>query len=404
VKRTREDLALFGGPPAFAEPLHVGRPNTGDEAALLERLKDILARRRLTNGGRYSEELEQRIADLLGVRHCVAVCNGTVGLEIAIRALGMSGEVIVPSFTFIATAHALRWQGITPVFCDIDPLTHTIDPACVERLITPRTTGILGVHLWGRGCDAAALEEIAARRGLALLLDAAHAIGCSHRGRMIGAFGDAEVLSFHATKVLNAFEGGAIVTNNATLAERLRLMRNFGFADIDLVVCVGTNGKMSEAAAAMGLTSLDSLERFVAVNRRNHELYGQLLGDIPGVSLVRYDPRERANWHYVVVEIDAAAAGMHRDRVLEALQAERVMARRYFYPGCHRMEPYASEAPDAGLCLPETERLTERVLQLPNGTAVGPAEIAEVCQMVRLVVGGGTALRQRDARLGSGLA
>src|SRR5262249_29470985 len=159
----------------------------------------------------------------------VAICNGTVALEIAIRALGLSGEVIVPSFTFIATAHALQWQGITPVFCDIDPQTHNLNPRRIDQLITPATTAILGVHLWGRTCDADALNEIANLRNLKLLFDAAHAFGCSHKGRMIGNFGDAEVFSFHATKFFNTLEGGAVVTNNDELADKCRLMRNFGF-------------------------------------------------------------------------------------------------------------------------------------------------------------------------------
>src|SRR5690349_4944149 len=202
------DLAIFGAPPVFEEPLHVGRPNIGDRERLLARINDMLDRRWLTNNGPFVQELEEKIAAFLGVKHCIAMCNATVGLEIAIRATGMTGEVIVPSFTFIATAHALQWQEITPVFCDIDPRTHNIDPQQVEKLITPRTTGIIGVHVWGRACDVAALEAIAARRRLTLLFDAAHAFGCSYRGRMIGGFGDAEVLSFHATKFFNSFEGG----------------------------------------------------------------------------------------------------------------------------------------------------------------------------------------------------
>jgi len=154
------------------------------------------------------------------VRHCIGMCNGTAAIEIAVRAMGWSGEVIVPSFTFVATVHALRWLGITPVFCDIDPRTHNIDPAKVEALITSRTTGILGVHVWGRPCDVESLEMIARRRRIVLLFDAAHAFACSRRGRMVGSFGDAEVFSFHATKFVNAFEGGAVVTNESDLAVR----------------------------------------------------------------------------------------------------------------------------------------------------------------------------------------
>jgi dTDP-4-amino-4,6-dideoxygalactose transaminase len=323
------------------------------------------------------------------------MCNATVALEIVIRALGLTGEVIVPSFTFVATAHALQWQEITPIFCDIDPRTHNLDPARVERMLTPRTSGIIGVHLWGRACDVGALSELAARRGLKLLFDAAHAFGCSHGGRMIGGFGDAEVFSFHATKFFNSFEGGAVVTNDDGLAERIRLMKNFGFAGYDNVVYIGTNGKMSEVSAAMGLTGLESLDEFIDVNRRNYERYRQELEGVPGVSLLAYDEGERCNYQYVVLEIDEAGAGVTRDQLMEVLWAENVLARRYFYPGNHRMEPYRSYFPNAGLLLPETERLAGRVLVLPTGTAVGPDHIAELCGIIRMVVAEGAAVGGR---------
>ncbi|KKK55456.1 hypothetical protein LCGC14_3074370, partial [marine sediment metagenome] len=224
------DLAIFGAAPAFNEPLHVGRPNIGNKGKFYERLDDILDRRWLTNDGCYVGEFEQKVAEYLGVKHCIAICNGTIALEIAIRALGLTGEVILPSFTFVATASALRWQGITPVFCDIDYQTYGLDWREIERAITPRTTGIIGVHVFGRPCATEMLTSIAKGNGLSLLFDAAHAFGCSHGGRMIGNFGNAEVFSFHATKFFNTFEGGAIVTNDDELAERVRLMKNFGFA------------------------------------------------------------------------------------------------------------------------------------------------------------------------------
>ena len=384
MKRSVDDLAIFGGPPAFAEVLHVGRPNIGDRGRLLERINDLLDRRWLTNNGPFLEEFEARLTDVAGVPHCVAMCNGTVALEIAIRALGMTGEVIVPSFTFVATAHALEWQGITPVFCDVDARTHTLDPDRVEALVTPRTTGIIGVHLWGRPCHTGALAEIARARGLRLLYDASHAFACSHEGRMIGGFGDAEVFSFHATKFLNSFEGGAVATSDGELAERMRMMRNFGFVGYDDVRYVGTNGKMAEISAAMGLTSLESMTEFTAVNRRNYHHYRACLEGTPGLSLTAYDERERCNFQYVVLEVEPGAEGVGRDLLQRVLLAENVFARRYFYPGCHRMEPYRSALPAAGLALPVTERLSNRVLSLPTGTAVGLEAIETICDVVRL--------------------
>ncbi|HEV2852074.1 MAG TPA: aminotransferase class I/II-fold pyridoxal phosphate-dependent enzyme [Thermoanaerobaculia bacterium] len=399
MKARVQDLAVFGGPRAFEESLPVGRPNIGDRGRLFARLNDLLDRRWLTNRGPYVQELEERIAALAGVRHCIATCNGTVALEIAVRALGMTGEVIVPSFTFIATAHALQWQEITPVFCDVDPRTHNLDPRHVEALITPRTTGIIGVHLWGRPCEVEALEEIALRRELRLLFDAAHAFGCTRAGRPAGSFGNAEVFSFHATKFLNAFEGGAVVTGDDDLAARIRLMKNFGFADYDEVVYVGTNGKMDEASAAMALTSLESMEEFIAANRRNYRRYRQGLAGVPGVRLLEYDETERNNYQYIVLEVDEASAGLGRDLLQRVLWAENVLARRYFYPGCHRMEPYRSYFPHAGLLLPVTERLVLRVLTLPTGTAVDEDQIAEICGVIRLAVAHGNeiAARLREA-------
>lgn len=386
LKNSIDDLAIFGGKPAFSDKLHVGRPNIGDRQRLMERINDLLDRRWLTNEGPFVKELEQRIADFVGIEHCIVICNATIALEIAIRALDLTGEVIVPSFTFIATAHALQWQEITPVFCDVDPATHNIDPSKVQELITPRTSGIIGVHLWGRPCQVDALSQIAQEHHLKLLFDAAHAFACSHQGRMLGNFGDAAVFSFHATKFLNTFEGGAIVTHDDNLAKKIRLMKNFGFVDYDDVRYVGTNGKMSEISAAMGLTGLDSLDEFIEVNRQNYHHYREELCDLPGLSMVTYNESEKNNYQYVILEIDEQATGVSRDQMVAILHAENVLARRYFYPGCHRMEPYRSERPEAGLALPETERLSRKVLALPTGTAVGQAEIARIAQIIRLAL------------------
>jgi dTDP-4-amino-4,6-dideoxygalactose transaminase len=378
-----ESLAIFGGQPAFAEKLHVGRPNLGDRKALLQRVDAICDSRWLTNSGACVEEFEKRIADFVGVKHCIPMCSGTLALEIAIRALELAGEVIIPSFTFVATAHALHWQQITPVFCDIDPRTHNLNPAKIEQLITPRTTGILAVHLWGRPCAIDELEAIAHGHDLALLFDAAHAFGCRSKGRMIGGFGRAEVFSFHATKFITSGEGGAVVTNDDDLAARIRLMKNFGFSGYDIVTSIGTNGKMTELSAALGLTNLESIEEFIGINRRNFELYDAELAKMPGLTLLRYDESEKPNYQYVVIEVEAAKAGLTRDQLLAVLHAENVLARKYFYPGAHRMEPYCSSFPNAGATLPETEATAERVLVLPTGTGVTSADIRKVCAIIR---------------------
>ncbi|MBD2442389.1 aminotransferase class I/II-fold pyridoxal phosphate-dependent enzyme [Dolichospermum sp. FACHB-1091] len=385
-KKYFSDLAIFGGTPTFTEKLHVGRPNIGNREDLLSRINDILDRKWLTNHGIYVQEFEQRIAEFVGVKHCIATCNATVALEIAIRAVGLTGEVIVPSFTFIATPHALQWQEITPVFCDIDPQTHNIDPNKIVQSITPRTTGIIGVHLWGRPCDVETLSDIAHTYGLKLMFDAAHAFGCSHQGKMIGSFGEAEVFSFHATKFLNTFEGGAIVTNSDELAEKIRLMTNFGFAGYDQVIYIGTNGKMNETSAAMGLTSLESIDDFVDVNYRNYKCYQRELADITGISLLSYDETEQFNYQYIVLEIEESKTQITRDNLIKILHSENIIARRYFYPGCHRMEPYKSYFPHAKLLLSETEKLADKVVLLPTGTSVNEDEIYMISQIIRIAV------------------
>jgi dTDP-4-amino-4,6-dideoxygalactose transaminase len=285
IIRGKADLAINGAPPAFDVPLHVGRPNIGDRETFLHHVSQIFDNQWLTNNGPMVQELERRIAAHLGVKHCVAICNGTIALEIAIRALHLEGEVIIPSWTFVATAHALYWQGITPVFADIDPATHNLDPEAVRRMITPRTSGIIGVHLWGRAAPVDELQAIADEHDLKLMFDAAHAFGSTYKGQTIGRFGACEVLSFHATKSFNTFEGGAVVTNDDELADTMRLMRNFGFRGYDNVIHPGINGKMVEVCAAMGLTNLDGHSRVIASNQRNHAAYTAALADIPGISV-----------------------------------------------------------------------------------------------------------------------
>jgi dTDP-4-amino-4,6-dideoxygalactose transaminase len=385
--KTVDTLAIEGGKPRFTEPLHVGRPNICDSRRLFERIEQILQRRWLTNDGPVVREFEQRICEITNVRHCISMCNATIALEIAIRALELRGEVIVPSYTFIATAHALQWQEITPVFADIDPNSYHIDPGCLDRLTTPRTTGIIGVHTWGRPCNTQAIEAVAKRHKLKVMYDAAHAFGCSHENRMIGGFGECEVLSFHATKFLNSSEGGAILTNNDELADKVRLMRNFGFAGYDRVIYLGTNGKMTEICAAMGLTSLEGMDDQIALNRSNYEEYQKHLDDIPGISLIDYNTTDKRNYHYIVVQVNDSNASLSRDELVEVLHAENVLARRYFWPGCHRMQPYKALFPNAYLLLPNTELRSAQVMVLPTGQCISKSDIEGICAIIRLALG-----------------
>ncbi|MDP2291322.1 MAG: DegT/DnrJ/EryC1/StrS family aminotransferase [Actinomycetota bacterium] len=397
-----DSLVAFGGTSTTDRVLYVGRPNIPDREAVLARVGAALDRKWLSNDGPMVREFEEVIEARLGVRHCVAVANATQGLSITAAALGLHGEVVVPAFTFVATAHSLAWLGITPVFCDIDRRSHQIDPAAVEAAITERTTGILAAHTWGRPCDIDALDAVAARHGLQLFFDAAPAYGASYQRTSIGNFGRAEILSFHATKIVNCGEGGAILTNDDEIAAAARLMRTFGFADTDLVTSIGTNAKMSELAAAMGICSLSEFDHYLDVNVRNFEQYTSALADVPGITVVPCEPNTGINYNNVVIEVDPQVAGIHRDLMLEMLTAEQILVRRYFWPGCHRMEPYRSLRPPTDTDFPVTDEVAARVLSLPTGTGVEAGDIERVCHLIAgLVEHGAEITRRAPAGTGS---
>lgn len=349
--------------------LHVGEPNLPDFDDFCDRLRTIWIAKRLTNDGPMVRELETRIAQMLDVKNCVCVANGTLGLEIVVRALGLVGEVIVPSWTFPATAHAIELAGLTPVFADVKG--HHLDPESVETVIHDKTCAIMHVHTWGQAGAIDRLRELARRNRLALICDAAHAFLCTHNENLIGPLGNAEVFSFHATKFFSTVEGGAITTNDDALAEMCRMMRNFGFAGYDSVRCVGTNAKMSEVHAAFGLTMLDCINDVRERNFGTYHTYLEFLGD----AMVRYDPVEQSNFQYVVVEMN------NRDAVLGTLWNMGVRARKYFFPGVHRMFPYSIKMVD----LPVTDELARRTLCLPTGQSVTKDDVAKICHVIKEV-------------------
>lgn len=398
MKHTLRDLAILGGDKAFAAPVVFGRPNIGSRKSFFDRMDQVFDSRWLSNGGRMSVEFERRVAEVAGTRYCVATCNATSALQLALRACGVTGEVIMPSFTFAATAHALAWIGLTPVLCDVDPEDGSALLPEIEALIGPATSAILGVHIWGRPSRLDELARVARRRNLHLIFDAAHAFGCGWNGKPIGGFGDAEVFSFHATKFINTFEGGALVTSDHQIARRAREMCNFGISGGEAVVSVGTNAKMSEAAAAMGLTSLDNMAYFIRRNRENYRRYRAELAGSAGLRLLDVNEREPNNYQYVVLEVDAESTGLGRDDLMTVLAAENVITRRYFYPGCHRMAPYRSSRP-----FPGTDQIASRVLVLPTGDTITAREIAKICSVIKFAAEHGheIAWHLRKTRAGS---
>lgn len=364
------------------EQLYTGYPNIGDTKEFYSYIEDIFNRRWLTNNGKYVKQLEKDLCDYLGVKHAIPVCNGTIGLEVAAKTLGFSGEVILPSFTFAATAHMLKWQGIEPIFADIDKNTLTIDCNHVESLITHKTSGIVGVHLWGIPCEIEKLERTAQDHNIKLLFDAAHAFGCRYKDSMIGNFGNCEVFSFHATKIFNTFEGGAITTNDDELADKIRLAINFGFSGEDYVMSLGINGKMNEICAAMGIVNLKQIKEFIQRSKARYQLYRTGLSNISGIKLIEYEKEGVLNnFHYIPIIVEEKRYGESRDELKLRLSKHNIIARRYFYPGCHRLEPYADKY--GALPLHNTNYTAERVLILPNGDNISHDSIEKICEILK---------------------
>ena len=356
---------------------HVGKPNLSDKAKVLEKISQVLDNQWLTNMGPLSLELEDRIAHMLGVNHCICVCNATIGLELLQRALDLKGEVIIPSFTFIATAHSLRWQRIDPVFCDVRLEDHLIDPDKIETLITPRTSAIMAVPIWGQPCDYEVLQNIADKHNIRLIFDSAHAFGCKSGDKYLGSFGDAEVFSFHATKVFSTGEGGAITTNSDILGDKLRLMRNFGFTNYDKTAHIGTNAKLSEFAAAYGLAHIDELDSIITHNKLIHQTYLQEFSKFDEIFFLDYKFDGISNYQYVVARVRANI----RDSLVEHFHDRGILLRRYFYPGCHRMEPYESCEKYDSINLPNTEQISSEVVIFPTGKQVTTENIHNFAQM-----------------------
>ncbi|MEB3840439.1 MULTISPECIES: DegT/DnrJ/EryC1/StrS aminotransferase family protein [Pseudomonas] len=376
-------LAMLGGQPAFTKPLPVGQLYFPDWDDYVEAMRGIFQRQYYTNQGPLVQQLEAELQQRLGVRHVICVANATIGLMMAADALALKGKVITPAYTFIATAQSLTWSGVEPLFCDVDPLTHQIDPTHVERLINDEdVSAVLAVNLWGDVCDQQALLELCERRSIGLYFDSAHAFGCEVQGVPVGGTGELEVFSFHATKVFSAAEGGCLCTNNDELAARLRNIRSSYGAGHPVPVSRTANGRMSEAQAAIALLSLNKFPQILQRNQQLFEVYRTGLSDVPGIHLLQPERVSRTNYQYVVCEVEATIFGLTRDELQRVLHAENVLARRYFSPGVHHCPPYknAEIQPD----LPVTDALCQRTLQLPIGQTLdvyGAERIVDViCQ------------------------
>jgi dTDP-4-amino-4,6-dideoxygalactose transaminase len=368
----------------FSEPIYVTRPLLPPLDDVRERLEEVWQARWLTNGGDQHVRLEHALLARLGVPHLSLFNNGTIALLVALRALDLRGEVITTPFTFPATPHVLAWSGITPVFADIEPDRLTIDPARVEALITPKTTAILGVHVYGVPCDVEALAGIARRHGLRLLYDGAHAFGVRYHGRGIGTFGDATMFSFHATKLFHTAEGGAIACADEELRHRIERQKNFGIAGQETVECIGINGKMNELQAALGLSVLAGMDAEIRRRREILAMYQARLGGVPGLSLMPELPGVESSYQYCAVRIDGSTFGQSRDEVQQTLKSFNVFARKYFFPLCSDYDCYRDLPSADPACLPVARAAASQVLCLPLYGSLEPEAVQTICDIVLL--------------------
>lgn len=397
--KSLSEFSILGGPPTFSTNLVVGMPSMPNREALHRRMDEMLDSRQLTNGGQFVHAFESELQRRIGCRHVVCVCNGTMALQILAKACDVSGEVIVPAMTFVATPHALQWIGLTPVFADIEAETQTLNPVSVEKCISNHTSAIMGVHLWGNPCQVADLQELADRHRLKLLFDASHAYGCSHQGIPIGRFGDAEAISFHATKVMHSIEGGAILTDDDTIAERCRLMRNFGISGFTSISSAGINAKMSELAAAVGLTSLENVDEVIRGNRDRLEEYRAVIDSVPGLHLAIHRSDKQQNAQYVVVKVNEELLGLNRDSLMQVLRAEGVFVRSYFSPGCHNAEPYRNNSTSLRTPLPVTDQLLQEVMQLPTGPGVTGTDVTKIGLLLQSIYQHRSSLRDLISKI-----
>ncbi|OTG85179.1 DegT/DnrJ/EryC1/StrS family aminotransferase [Acinetobacter sp. ANC 4648] len=356
------------------EPIYVTQPVLPELAEFIPYLEQIWKNKILTNCGPLHQQLEKELCEYLGVDYISLFNNGTIALVTALQALGLEqGEVITTPYTFVATAHSIVWNKLTPVFVDIDPETSNIDPKKVEKAITAKTVAILPVHCYGIPCEVEQLQALANKHSLKLIYDAAHAFGCEYQGQSLLNYGDLSVISFHATKVFNTFEGGAIICHTAEMKQRIDRLKNFGIVDETTVDGISLNGKLSEVHSALGLLQLKTIDKTLEARQKIDENYRNFLQNIDGIKCISRLHLEKDNYSYFPIVISERYP-LSRDELFEKLKANNVFARKYFYPlmtDLNVYQQFKSEAPNA-------KQLSEQVLCLP----MYPTLIIEQIQMI----------------------
>ena len=346
-------------------------------------LRDIWQRKWITNNGHYHKELEAALCEYLKVPYVSLFTNGTLPLITALQALRITGEVITTPYSFVATTHALWWNGIKPVFVDIDPRTGNLDPQKIEAAITPKTTAILPVHVYGKPCDTAAIQSVADKYGLKVIYDAAHAFGVEVEGKSILEAGDLSTLSFHATKVYNTVEGGALVMHDAQTKKRIDYLKNFGFAGETEVVAPGINSKMDEVRSAYGLLNLKQVDRAIAARRRVAVKYREALRDVPGIRYFEDMPGVKHNYSYFPIFVDASEYGMTRDELYFNLKEKNILGRRYFYPLISTFSTYRGLPSAAPSNLPNAHRMADEVICLPMHHLLTGGDVERIIEVIR---------------------
>lgn len=351
-------------------------------AELNEYLSDIWNRKWITNNGHYHQELEKALCEYLDVPYISVFTNGTLPLITALQALRITGEVITTPYSFVATTHALWWNGIKPVFVDIDPVTGNLDPDRIEAAITPRTTAIMPVHVYGQPCDTDRIQAIADKYGLKVIYDAAHAFGVKVNGNSILNAGDMSTLSFHATKVYNTIEGGALVMHDEKTKRRIDYLKNFGFAGETEVVAPGINSKMDEVRAAYGLINLKQVDAAIEARRQVALTYREALKDVAGITMMNDQPHVRHNYSYFPIFIDAEEYGMTRDELYFKMKEHNVLGRRYFYPLISTFSTYRGLESAAPENLPNAHKMANSVICLPMHHALSKEDINRVIDCI----------------------
>ena len=365
------------------KPVYVTQPLLPDLQDFLPYLETIWENKILTNGGPFHQQLEQALCDYLGVKYISLFANGTLALMTALQALRINGEVITTPYSFVATAHSLLWNSIKPVFVDIDPDSLNLDPAKIEAAITPQTTAIMPVHCYGRPCDVAAIEKIADNYNLKVIYDAAHAFGVRHQGGSVLNHGDLSVLSFHATKVFNTFEGGAIISPDAKTKQRIDHLKNFGFVDEVTVVAPGINGKMSEINAAFGLLQLKNIDAALAQRKEIDARYRRNLAPVHGIDCLQPALDATTNHAYFPILVRPEFP-LSRDALFAILRENNIYARRYFYPLISDFPMYRGMPSAAPANLPVARRAAEQVICLPLYPTLETAQIDAISNLIAM--------------------